>query len=300
MIEKLVVRNQECHGKLVLQLDPHVTTIVGPTDSGKSAITRALRWVSLNKLRSNFRKHGTDKSSVTLYVDGHKVTRTRGKKRNTYSLDGKRFGAIGKEVPEAISSLLALSDLNFQRQIDPPFWFTESAGEVSRRLNQVVDLSLIDHTLAKLNAQERAARAEFKVSCERLEKAKKELDDLLEVKLIDHDLRALEKADAVLSSVEDEMRELESCLEDLREDQATVDKLSGVLEECGRAVRDLDKTSRRLVKVEEELGALEDLDREAYELQEALVSLEVELHETRQEFGEEMGKACPLCGKETT
>ena len=179
MITELTITNFQAHHKLRLGLDPHITTIVGPSDVGKSAVIRALRWLVFN------RPVGTDfinwdkpnnTAEVTAFVGPLcAVTRRRGPGVNSYSItDHEAYNAFGNDVPPAVAEVLNLGEVNFQRQHDSPFWFTETAGEVSRRLNQIIDLAIIDTTLANLAAAIRQARTEAEITAGRLAEAQAE------------------------------------------------------------------------------------------------------------------------------
>ena len=177
-LEKLHIRGFQKHADLTVEFDPACTTILGPTDSGKSAIVRALRWLATNRPAGDaFQKRGTAETVVELRVDGKKITRRRGSD-NVYKLDKQKFAAMGARVPEPVAELLNISDINFAGQFDAPFWLADSPGEVSRRLNAIVDLGVIDDTLANVAADVRRAGAAVGVSRERLTAARKTRDDL--------------------------------------------------------------------------------------------------------------------------
>ncbi len=205
MITSLRIRNFQRHRDLKIKLDPAITTIVGPTDAGKSAIIRALKWLALNQPRgASFKKHGADRVSVTARTDdstyGDKVTRSKGAK-NSYILNDVVYAAFGSDVPKPVSDVLQLSEINFQDQHDnptsrtcsPAFWFSESPAEVSRRLNDIVDLSVIDSTMAYLSGNLRKAKLEMTVVEERLKKARAERAELKVAKEARAELVTLEK-----------------------------------------------------------------------------------------------------------
>jgi len=186
----LALANFQAHEKLNIEFGSGITTIWGPTDVGKSAILRALRWVALNDLGGDdFIREGGNKAIALLKVDvgekGHPVLvrhilRTRGPRRtNLYQLDDKEFSAFGQGVPSDVTDLLNLNEINFQAQHDSPFWFSESAPEVSRKLNAVVDLSVIDSSLSYIWAQVRLAQERKTVTAERLAESKKQLEEIL-------------------------------------------------------------------------------------------------------------------------
>jgi chromosome segregation ATPase len=154
MLTRLILKNFQAHRKLALEFDPHVTTIVGPSDVGKSAIIRALRWVATNKPGgSAFTTHGEKATKVALEVDGHTIVPRRGPDGNAYDLDKQELKAFGADVPEPVAKLLNVGDINFQWQHDAPFWFSETSGEVSRRLNSIINLAIIDDVLAYVNSR---------------------------------------------------------------------------------------------------------------------------------------------------
>jgi exonuclease SbcC len=85
MIERLQIKNFQCHESLKIKLDPKITAIVGPSDVGKSAILRAIRWVATNRPRGDsFIKEDADEAQVTVWTDNGKVCRRKGSE-NTYA-----------------------------------------------------------------------------------------------------------------------------------------------------------------------------------------------------------------------
>lgn len=188
----LHIKDFQAHANLTVALDPGITAIVGPSDVGKSAIIRALRWVSQNTPSGEaFLRSGAKRVEVALEVDGREVTRGRGKGGNTYDLDGKRFEAFGNDIPSEVSSLLRLSPMNFQGQHDGPFWLQETAGEVSRQLNRIVNLDVMDKALSSVDSMLRELRAQEEVSKSRLEQAKTDRQRLKFARQMDTELRGL-------------------------------------------------------------------------------------------------------------
>lgn len=164
-MKSLTITNFQAHANRHIEFDPHITTIVGASDVGKSAILRSLIWALTNKPSGDaFIRDGEDFCEVELEVDDENtVTRFRGKSENTYTLNGAVFKAFGNDVPEEISNLLNIKSVNIQSQHDSPWWFSETNGEISRQLNSIVDLSVIDRTLNNLDSLNRQTQAEKKV-----------------------------------------------------------------------------------------------------------------------------------------
>ncbi len=65
MLERLAFRSLQNLADFKLELDPQITTIVGPSDAGKSACLRGLRWLCLNQpAPAGLRGWGTDTVAV--------------------------------------------------------------------------------------------------------------------------------------------------------------------------------------------------------------------------------------------
>lgn len=184
MLKSLKLYNFQAHRKRLIRFDPAITTIRGPTDVGKSAVLRALRWLALNDTAGDeFVTWGADEAVAIVELTHNqieaKVVRRKGRE-NVYKLNGQVFKAFGAgKVPDVVAEVLALSEINFQRQHDKPFWLDDPAGEVSRQLNKVIDLSVIDTAMSNAARMVRTARERVTVSGERLgEKRTREAEAL--------------------------------------------------------------------------------------------------------------------------
>lgn len=194
MLEQLNLYHFQTHESKKIRLDPRVTIIRGPTDSGKSSIFRALRWLALNdNYESSFIRKGSDNVKVTLKVDGVWVSRFRGKK-NKYKLGDQEFHAVGRNVPEPISDLLQLKAENFQGQFDPTYWLADSASQVSRNLNAIVNLEVMDKFLTEVNAINRKSQTAYEIAIEQYKEAKAEEEN---TRWIDNFLELYQQAESL-------------------------------------------------------------------------------------------------------
>lgn len=170
--KSITLRNFQRHRDLKVSLKPGLNVIVGPNSSGKSSVFRGFRAACLNRWRPGHLRHGKSYLRVVLEVDGQKVKAVRGKGKNSLSLGTKVYKATRTEVPPKVAALLNVGEENFQQQGDVHFWFNLSPNQVAVRLNEIVDLSLIDRSVSKAKsfATESTRRVEF--TQERLNKAK--------------------------------------------------------------------------------------------------------------------------------
>lgn len=176
MLTKARVRNFQKLRDVTIKFGPRVTTIVGATEAGKSTFLRALLFVFFSRWKPAYHRHGKSTTTAEVWIDGKHVVRRKGKGVNSYTIDGKKLSAVGKGgVPPEVAALFGLSPANVQNQLDPPFWFTETPGAISKKLNRIVNLELIDETQARAAAGCRTSEAAVKAAKQLLVSAKEEL-----------------------------------------------------------------------------------------------------------------------------
>lgn len=158
MITELHIQNFQSHKDSHLTFDPGVNIIIGPSDAGKTAIIRALRWAIWNRpqgdsMRSNWGGETEVSISFTepnLEVEPE-VIRHKGK-TDEYIMNGMSFKALRGEVPKEVQQVINISEVNLQRQLDSPFLLSNTAGEVALHFNKVANLDKIDTATQKINS----------------------------------------------------------------------------------------------------------------------------------------------------
>lgn len=222
MIEKLLIKNFQAHEKLAITFDPQITVIVGATDSGKSSVFRALRWALLNQPRgSSFVRDGATDVGVKVQIDGREVVRSRKGTENGYSLDDDNYTAFGVSVPPSIEEFLKVDDLNFQQQHDAPFWLSLSAGEVSRRLNEIVDLEIIDRSVSKVKSKIQTQKQLVETNLNQLKKERETLASYLWVEEAGCDLTDLAGEEAINLARSEDIHDLELKISKAKELKST-------------------------------------------------------------------------------
>ena len=128
MIHQIEIQNFESHKDTVVKLAGNTTGIVGDSEHGKSAIFRAVYWLAFNRhlgtksTSDNYRSHWGGITRVTLVLEnGYRISKIRSKTKNSYVIrypTGKKkaLSGFGLQVPDEITKILGLQNLNFQNQ----------------------------------------------------------------------------------------------------------------------------------------------------------------------------------------
>lgn len=207
MITKIKIRNFQKHKKKDIELGK-LTTFVGPSDSGKSAIIRALYWAAFNKPSGlAFQRNGSKYTKVYVKLDNASITRTRGK-ANTYALGQETYKSFGSSPPKPVEKALNVTRENFQLQHDGPFWFNLSPGELSRQLNMIVDLGVIDQSLKNAASLTRQSKSKLSATQELLDQNTAELDELEYVPRLVKDARKIDACQQQSQNKADDIADL--------------------------------------------------------------------------------------------
>jgi hypothetical protein len=139
--------------------------LTGESNSGKTNLFRALRWLSLNKPLGNgmiSRANNAASAKVTVTMrSGEKIVRERNKNGsiNSYTLsipgeEPKIYEGFGQEVPANIQGTLGIKEvdfgtkkkfsLNFASQLDSPFLLSETDTDAAKILGKLSGTEELD------------------------------------------------------------------------------------------------------------------------------------------------------------
>lgn len=274
MLERIYIQNFQAHTKTKVEFSEGVTTIIGQSDIGKSAILRALRWLCLNSPQgSAFITDGEKGCAVKLVVDGQTITRKRTQNDNVYAINDQVYKAFGQGVPQAVQDLLAVTDLNFQQQHDAPFWLSLSPGEVSRQLNEIVDLGIIDKALTFATKRVRDTRKELQICEQRLKTARQDREDLEWVWEADEHWKRVQESYATMQRDSQAVAALRRLCSDIKASQCLRDNTQIAVE----AGQDLLKKGQILLDRNEKIKKLSNLTQKIRKIQVAKIPSLVQL-----------------------
>lgn len=220
MIEQITIQNFQSHKNNTLKFDPGVNSIIGQSDSGKSTILRALYWCLYGKPNGDSIKSNWGGVTAVLvdFNDGFRISKQRDK-TNTYDLDMEldhlEFKAIGSGVPEEIQKGINMGDLNFQAQMDAPFFLSLTPGEAARQLNEIVHLEIIDRSISNGNRVIRELKSKESFVKEEIESKKKELEGTEYIRKTYKLIKESEEIDASIGDLREHTFNLKALINDI-------------------------------------------------------------------------------------
>jgi DNA repair exonuclease SbcCD ATPase subunit len=261
MIKKLRMKGFQSHADTRIEFDEGVNVIIGQSDSGKTAVLRALDWVLNNRPQGDdFRREGDDLTLVTAVLTDGLVRRWKRKTvENAYSLgkegpEYQEFKAFGASVPDEIAKTVNMQAVNWQRQLDSPFLLSETAGEVARRLNEIVKLDAIDRGMSRVDSLSRKTQAQIKALQDDVSQTEEQLKSFEYLDQMEKDVGVLVTLESKLHQMMSDSNEISAIFELWQDTEQEIEEASRIL----KAEKDL-KQLRSMMEHKEVL--LEKVNR---------------------------------------
>jgi len=313
MLQSISLRQFQSHKKTFLdKLSPGVNVIIGQSDSGKTSIVRALKWIWSNRpVGSSMIRHGkaSGSAAMVLLPDRIHVVREKGKGINEYRMrtlpiphEGTKpmvFEAVNTGVPEEVEKALDLQSINFQFQLDPPFMLGLSPIEAAKALNEVAGLDDIDRVLGNLSKMKRRNDDDLRSAVQDRDEAKEELAKLGTIErmseianLINNLIRQQNKAKDLVQ----QQMELTGFKCAIAIATSKVKKLSKWTK-ADEATKELGQKLDRIQIMEKKWRALQELDRDIDMSQALIETWKAKVERLEKQWHEKMPDQCPLCGQ---
>lgn len=188
-IRRIEINNFQSHARTAIEPAPAggLTVITGPSDSGKTAIVRALKWVLYNQPQGDgFRRVGCDYVEVSAETgSGQHVTRRRTSTTNRYIVDGETLEGFGSSVPAEAQQATGVRPVrlndqdilaNIAGQLDAPFLGNSiSAPARAKVLGKLAGTEVIDQANKDLGTDLYRSRQEVKRLEAEIEKLKEQV-----------------------------------------------------------------------------------------------------------------------------
>lgn len=268
-LKKVTLINFQSHKNSVIEFDEGLNVIVGPSDSGKSAIIRGIKWALYNDpLGDYFIREGETETSVTLeFSNNIKIKRLRNRSRNAYILynitgDEIVFEGFGSKVPEEIVEILSIKKIpldsnetdaiNLSEQLEGAFLLSENGSVRASAIGRLVGVNLIDDALKETLKDIRNISINKKTMSETVEKIDREL---IKYNYLDELKIKIDKIDAIKRMII-EKHELKNKFiknmekhNQISEDKKYVDKILYSLNIVDRLESNIYKLENKTIKL---------------------------------------------------
>ncbi|XJZ25996.1 AAA family ATPase [Bacillota bacterium Lsc_1132] len=252
MIEAIKLKGFQSHTASFFHLGSGLNVITGPSDSGKTAIIRAVKWVAFNEPQGEAflnKTVGEAEVEITL-TNGVTITKRRKSKKTTYQLSTIPEPFEKSEVPLEVQQALGIvkqtfgdfvTALNFAFQLEAPFLISETASAGAKILGKLAGTEAVDLAIKGVSKDTYAARQERTQAEKDREKIEAQLSEFMN-----------------LDNLKEQLEACEYLAQQIEGDAAKVDKLK----QSKIAYGTLSDSVERLAEKLDRLAIVGDLDEE--------------------------------------
>ncbi|MCX7885386.1 MAG: AAA family ATPase [Caloramator sp.] len=248
-IKSIEIINFQSHKNTKIILNEGYNVISGPSDSGKSAIIRALKWVLYNEPKgADFITQGENSCKVSItFSDNTTIIRERIKNRNIYKLINSKgeeiiFEGFKNDIPKEILSAHGINkvyididspeSINLASQLEGPFLLDKTGSIKAKAIGKLVGVHIIDEALKELNKDLMNLQSEVK-------KLSKDYDD------INNDLKQYENLENIKKNIEI----TEKNLKNLNDKVNRLEKLKSIKSKLLAVENEIHETQEIIIKI---------------------------------------------------
>lgn len=249
-ITRLTLENFQSHKYSVLNFKEGLNSIVGPTDSGKTAIFRALKWALYNEPSGDyFLRTGENYVSVKVeFSNGHSIRRYRKGAKNYYEViddkgNSQEFSGFSKTIPEEVINASQVMKMNLTptegrlinmaEQLEPPFLLSDTGSIRATAIGKLIGSDVID-------TARKGAVNDLNIRRREKDNAERDLS-LLDEQLKGFDyLEELEKTINSLEEIQFQVKEKKRNLEELESIFNKYEQLKGDLTSINKTIESLN------------------------------------------------------------
>lgn len=194
---RVSVKDYQIIKQAILDFKPGLTSIIGPSNNGKSSILKAIKSAVYTEPGSTPIRTGAQSYIVGIQDNGHTVVYQKKDGSSKYLVDDKSYSKFGLSTPEEVSTALNIRELilngnkvqlNFWNQMDKPFLLDKSAGELFKfildsgendQLSSVLKAMVTDRQ--SLNKEADNLQGQITALEDSIDKQQKESDKLVPV-----------------------------------------------------------------------------------------------------------------------
>lgn len=296
-ITEVELINFQCHKHYTCKFDTF-TAIVGPSDKGKTAIYRGIKWCLYNEIaRIKYIRKGTTQATVTVkFNDGTSITRSKGESGNTYDViysDGRTIHmkdiGVGP-VEEVIMAhgmrpidLFSKKEiLSMRDQLSQPFFLGESPTNKTVLIGKMAKTEVIDLAIKNVSTEARYKNSKLKEYKAELKKIKSDLKEIPDLDKVEKSINKAKDKLELLQYTEIKINNIKSALDNLNKFSQKRDLLADIIsgeKQVNDALKLLDDATQikdKTIQLIKLLSRLEEYNNKKESLNELInkVSLE--------------------------
>lgn len=285
-ITKVELKNFQSHENTTLEFHRGLNVIVGNSDSGKTAILRAIKWALYNEpLGDYFIKQGEKDVSVTIHFNTNAIVRRyRSSSKNTYYLkksDGEEytFDGFGQRVPKEIIDEIEMdkinldekstSIINIAEQLEGPFLLNEKSSIRASAIGRLVGVNYIDDALRETIRDNKQINSNIKNLYIRKENLEEDLKKFDYLDKAEEDLNNLKKIRTLILDNQSKLNLLINFNENLKNLNAKIE----INEEIYSKYTNLDLIAEKIYLAENNLNNLKRFRRYSEEIKRANINI---------------------------
>jgi len=290
MIKRLEIYNFRSHENTVLDFHDRVNVIVGRGQAGKTNIKRAIEWLKDNRpLGTKYISWfaGSDPCQVVLHVANpdadYRIIASRSKTSkmeydvlNLATMHEQHFDTVSTGVPDVVTALLNMSDINIQDQLSAPYLVAGSTGDISKAVNRVIDAQIADDWLTELESRRRATGANIKAKEDIIKTGEARLKELEPVDAAGELIMSADRIDTQIITRQNQATNLIGNINNAQKAEGEINRINYILApatqllELVRAVQaTIDTNTARAAAINAALNAQNAVD---YAMQEYLMA----------------------------
>lgn len=278
MIKSLELHNFQSHKHSTLEFDPGMNVIIGVSDSGKTALVRALCLLVWNRPLGNaMRSTWGGVTQVITRIDDQSIIRVKEKSGDTYILDlpsaPQTFKAFGTSVPEEITQILNINEINLQQQFGRPFLLDDSPGEVAKHFNRIAHLDQIDKGIGNIQKWIRQIEQDISSGESRQTQLTEDLKEFVHLDKFEIEVEVLERMNTQMISLVNQKRDLTILRENIINvtvqinEQLEITKAEPLLDNILEWIEKRRESQRKAVDLRDLLTSLSDVAEQIEEEQ---------------------------------
>lgn len=281
MILSLRNINFQNHADVLFKFVSGINLIIGSSRKGKTVVRRALTWIKDNRPTGNAYVSWWDrdnkKNPKTIHfaevcvrndnIDKI-IKRIKKPEFNGYEVwwdalgeeivkkPTESFEAIGASVPDEITQILNLSEVNIQRQWDQPFLLSESPGKVAEFFNKLIKLDLIDEVLSKAETMRRQNNRDIEENKNKQEEIAKQIKELSWVESASRQIEAIEKIQNKIEKTNERFDKLNNLIDQYHQYK---DELAAIPENLDEPLKLMDSINNLEIKINQKQDKIDEI-----------------------------------------